>query len=445
MSLGRNTIKGSSFEYALLSASPWTVTTSGTATADTTGSNNVNVAGSGTKGLRLVDPDAGSTVYVESEWIPVTPGRPWTLSLYGYLVSGSGDYYAAIVPNTGATQVFSGTLNGVWGRYTHAYTVPDTATAVKVRLGKGVGAATTGTVVMDLVQFEPGTVANDWYPHESERVAGSLVSDYRPEYRGLVVGSGTQFITEDWSGLLVPASVRSSDTPMQDLDGAVWGRDLYDAREIEISFKIIDWNGIPAEDSLAWLVRQTQKTNKEFPLIFKRPGQPKKRFYVRPRRWDFPSDYELAHGLADGEISFVAADPLAYSDSEYSTTITIANTNTSATGDVQMNGDAGDADNKEGYCWATYTITGPAQNPMVTSVEHGRTMKFNVTLTAGQTMVVDSKKKTIKINGVDSYNVRANDNQWFPLLPGRNRLTYTRAVGAAQSPLGVLWRDTYVR
>jgi phage-related protein len=68
---------------------------------------------------------------------------------------------------------------------------------------------------------------------------------------------------------------------------------------------------------------------------------------------------------------------------------------------------------------------------------------MDVILGSTDLLVVDTKAKTVFINGTDRYDIVRSDNQWWALLPGSNSLLYTRSSTSGNSTATVKFRDAY--
>lgn len=73
--------------------------------------------------------------------------------------------------------------------------------------------------------------------------------------------------------------------------------------------------------------------------------------------------------------------------------------------------------------YPTWTVTGPAQNPVLENITLGKTIRYAGNVTATQTLVVDMERKTALLNGTSVVgNLSGN---WISLGPGNNRMSYT--------------------
>lgn len=70
-----------------------------------------------------------------------------------------------------------------------------------------------------------------------------------------------------------------------------------------------------------------------------------------------------------------------------------------------------------------WTVTGPAQNPILENVTLGLILRYTGNVTASQTLVIDMNRKTALLNGTSVIG-RVSGN-WVALAPGNNRMTYS--------------------
>lgn len=268
--------------------------------------------------------------------------------------------------------------------------------------------------------------------------AGDLITgNFQYEFNGILFGSGTSYITSKVTGLLAPPGLRSNDKDRQDAHGAFPGRRLYSKRRIEFDISI---DGTPAniDALLQSLITAFTITDLPQQFVYQRPNGFGKRFaWCFVDDSDFDSTYDVANGLAVGSVALVAHDPRIYSLAETSTLVTIALSANTATANVTNTGKFDTAPILE--------IPGPATNPrVVNNTDNGKTLRVDVVLTAGQTLIVDMKARSVILNGVDRFDVVRTDNQWWKLKPGVNSITYNRTGGGAASSLNVRHRNAWV-
>ena len=86
-------------------------------------------------------------------------------------------------------------------------------------------------------------------------------------------------------------------------------------------------------------------------------------------------------------------------------------------------------------------IHGPCDTPRLTHQELNRFVKVNLTLVAGDTLVIDFFHRTITIQGMSRYYALTNDSDWFWLDPGSNSIQF---LGSYYDPLAtvtIAWRS----
>lgn len=68
------------------------------------------------------------------------------------------------------------------------------------------------------------------------------------------------------------------------------------------------------------------------------------------------------------------------------------------------------------------TITGPTVNPTIENLTNATTAVYTGTITASQTLVINTLDKTVKLNGT---SVASKLSGWISLEPGQNRIYYS--------------------
>lgn len=272
-------------------------------------------------------------------------------------------------------------------------------------------------------------------------VGDLVVKDYQYEYRGVLLGSSTSYKTEKVEGLLSMPSLEVFDSERQDDHGAYAGRSLLRPRIIQADVSILV-ETVTASTDIETIMRTLFTALNPMPgrttaqLVFQRPGSGKRYVNARPTRRSFPSVFEVPHGLARGSIEWKCADPRIYSLTESTTSISLVSVSSNS-GVVTNGGDFPHAPILE--------ITGPAVNPRISNVQDSnRSIKLDITLSAAETLVVDTFNKTVTLAGVNRYDVVRNDNQWWQLQPGANTVTMNRTGTTGSAILAVKERDTWL-
>jgi hypothetical protein len=271
--------------------------------------------------------------------------------------------------------------------------------------------------------------------------AGDLVvADYQYEYSGLLMGSGTPYIMEKVEGLYSLPDLRSRDSDRQDEHGVYPGVDLLSSRRILLRVALNEVDATEVESLLANAGRAFRPGTVEESFVFQRPAQGGKRFVLaktKRRSFDAEVDWKYTRGKGRGTVELQASDPRIYSLTLKSAQVAMAS-GTSAAGDLVVTNE-GDFDT-----WATITIGGPTVDPRIQNADDdAREIKLQVTFTT-ETLVIDLKRKTVTVDGVDRYDVVRNDSQWWKIQPGTNTIKYNRTGTTGSSLLVVEHRDTWI-
>lgn len=251
----------------------------------------------------------------------------------------------------------------------------------------------------------------------------------------LLMGSGTDWIVEKVTGLLGMPDIRSTDIERQGTHGDYPGRNYYRARKVGIDLAIRSDVTATFEGYLDAIKARFITRDVPGKLSYMRTGGSKRFLWAVVNRVDFDSDFDVAKRILRGSVEFKCADPRIYSIAEAATAVTISGTGTTATQTVS---NAGTADSAP---WLS--ISGPAVNPRIKNAQdNNREIKIDLSLSAGQTLIIDLKSMTATISGV--IQPFRSDNQFWVLKPGNNSITYSRASGASGSTCTVNERDAWM-
>lgn len=274
-------------------------------------------------------------------------------------------------------------------------------------------------------------------------VPGALVDrNYRYEFRGFVFGADTPFQTEKVDGILGLPSARTSDDQNSVDHGDHAGVDLLPGRTITITMNVLA-EGLSLADALmdqATLAFQVSKRNafQEFQFVTQRPTHTKRFCWARARRCEFPSNYDTARGHAVGAVQLYATDPRFFTLAQTVSEIAIPVGLNTSQGIVQMLGNFADGS------YPVLEISGPCTNPRIQNTDDGgRTIRIDVVVPNGQSLVIDTKAKTVFLNGVDQYDKVRADNEWWVLVPGNNHIVYDRSGAGASSTCEVRHYDAW--
>jgi hypothetical protein len=270
-------------------------------------------------------------------------------------------------------------------------------------------------------------------------VAGDLlVRDGMYEYRGLAMGRGTPYLIERVTGLFDTPDPKGEDFDRNDTHGDFPAPLLLNARYIEMEGRILGLPGINVEQVRKNLENALLPVDAHASFLFRRPVNEAWFYNVRTWKRNIPSDYALARGAGKFNVMFKANDPRRYGVEERVTTLTRTGTGTGVTNHNVINGGN----------WPSIPqleINGPATNPRIKHNGQDRTIRVDIAIPDGSTLVIDIENRVVTLNGVVRDDAVRTDNQWWSLAPGANSITYTRNSGAASaSTLVIRRRDVWM-
>lgn len=246
------------------------------------------------------------------------------------------------------------------------------------------------------------------------------------------------YIVTQADGIFGVPDVEHGDVKKQGEHGDLWGVDLLTGRTINLTVQILgsDKADFAARiDAVKGLFRP-QTLWLEF--AYRRNGVVRYQ-EVRPRRLHIVSD--PTHGVGapwtEALMELRASDPRWAAPNEDIVTYTITVGNNSIAG-VQPNAGHMDA-------WPIFEIDGPVTNPRIANADDGNLQfKIDIVVPSGDTLVIDTKKKTVLLEGVDSYSSVRTDSQWFKIQPGNNDITFSRTGTTGTSVLRVKSRGSWL-
>lgn len=284
-----------------------------------------------------------------------------------------------------------------------------------------------------------------------------IVQNFQYEYNGLLLGAFTPFELQDMSGLDSLPSIRSGSVDRFGAHGGVGGRHYQGIRTIMATWDIYD--GLTDADFVfrrnelqeAFAVIEDPDDVK--PFVWQHPGRPKLRAYCRTVDRTTPTDRMFSLRLGIVSVRLEATDPYVYSNTEASVVASpgvttggldfpldfplVFGSGSSGGSQSVFNGGTAPAP------W-TATISGSTPNPKITHVESGKYLELQgLTVASGDTLVFDSKLRSILYNGTASRRgFLTPSSSWFELQPGLNSIQFSSG-GVTTGQLTFNWRDTY--
>lgn len=272
---------------------------------------------------------------------------------------------------------------------------------------------------------------------------------------GLTIGAGTSYRWGSWpEGLLDTPDVRVADEPLAQRHGVQAGSDWMGALRIVFDIVVNGSSLSDAESKLATLAAAFQPSATDVPLDVRIGGSPSEyRLYGRPRGVLTKLDRKAIGGVFLARAVFVATDPRKYDVDQSSATTGLS----AASGGLTFSasapfvfgtGGAGSTmscqnDGTFDAPWVA-TFTGPLVAPELVHVDTGKRLTLSgASLVAGDSLVLDSKTRTVLLNGTATrYSWLTSTSQWFDLSPGANSITLNGASGSGS--VSITWRSAWV-
>jgi hypothetical protein len=188
------------------------------------------------------------------------------------------------------------------------------------------------------------------------------------------------------------------------------------------------------------------------PFYFKSTGAVERLLFVKPLGCKYDWESARRYGSTAVQFAAYAEDPRVYSAEEYS--LDVALTTGPTTGfafDFGFDFDFGAAvaglgTNAYNYgnrpTPPVFTIFGPVTNPRIGNDDTGDLMQFNIDLAADQTLVVDTKYRTVRLDGLTNRRSALTAPSWFFLQKGDNHIRYY-ADSSTTSTMSITYRSAW--
>lgn len=223
--------------------------------------------------------------------------------------------------------------------------------------------------------------------------------------------------------------------------GAVVPNAFYDGRTIELTGRIYHPNintYLQYRRALSNAMRLVQNSlNIAIPLALKMTTMDGLNLQanVYPSQQLQLIDKSLNH--CDFIIDLFAPDPNLYDQSSQRATISVPTgggatypviypvTYAAKSGGALTVTNAGDSDT-----FPTVTFNGPLTSPLIVNQTTGASFQVNVTLLAGDVLVIDMANKTMLLNGSNAMKYFVVTNTWMSLQPGDNLIKLSSGISA---------------
>jgi len=285
---------------------------------------------------------------------------------------------------------------------------------------------------------------------------GDLITgDWQIQVGDLLIGDGTDYDIRVIEGLASMPEVRPQDRPLLLRHGSVSGLDYLGERDFTVELDVVESNTDTLAALLDALSLAWRPTTTEVPIAFQVPGVAggaPSVVFGRVRRRDIPIGVQFSRGLAEVALEVACTDPRVYSVTEHSTSTGVASSEGGLTfdavadftfGDVSTGGamsllNAGTFDAP-----VTFVIEGPCTSPVIENVTVDKTLRFDIVLSAGERLFVNTKERTVLLGGTSTrYFALRTTSEWFDLVPGPNAINYL-ASSDIGSTLTATWRSAW--
>lgn len=271
-----------------------------------------------------------------------------------------------------------------------------------------------------------------------------IVRDLQYQLGSVLMGLNTPYIISNVNGLDVE-SVRTSDIANDAEGGDIPGLDLPEHRLIDFDLAIDD--ELSADNLSSLIDDLATYFNPSIPGVenyishdfaFQFRNRPKMYIPVRGRRITGVKDSLYHRGAGRFALQLYSPNKDVFEVEEQLEDLSLADSVHSTS---KMFGVGGTY-----YARPVLEIEGPCRNPRITHTETDRAIRIDIDIASSETLVIDVRDKTVKLEGVNVYSNVRSDNEWWVLLPDQNnQLTFSRSttgLDGATSTLSVKWHNT---
>ncbi|MEU9047508.1 MULTISPECIES: phage distal tail protein [unclassified Kitasatospora] len=270
----------------------------------------------------------------------------------------------------------------------------------------------------------------------------------------MLLGGPGSVVLHEPSGLLDSPEVRTADRLLLQRHGASAGTDYLGARVVHLGLTVLDDPGTVAD-----VLRVFQPGGGDRLLRFSVPGVAGGlgRLTARTRKRATPTGAVFAAGAVRFDVELYAADPLLYGDQQSTARVLPVAARGSVKlfpfrfpfgvmkagaafiappADITVDGNT--------PTWPTYTITGPVVNPTVLNRATGERITVQLTVPTAEVLTIETRTRSVLLNGASRYGALSPDSVWFPLRPGTARLEFDDLLGDKNRGADVRWRSAWI-
>lgn len=272
----------------------------------------------------------------------------------------------------------------------------------------------------------------------------------------LLLGDGTDYWVTNLTGWDSMPGVDSGNVPRSARHGSWSGRALAQERVVTAEFDVLP-GSYDTEAVLAVLRAATTlaEDGTELALVVKAASGPPLLAFGQVLRRDLPMEAGYRRGVYGCAIQWTCSDPRRYSITEQTITVAAPSAGSGLVyplvypldyGTTGGSGSGTATNAGEAPAHPVLTITGPAVRPLVANTATGAVLEFDLTLVAGESLIVDTNAGTVLLGGTGNrlYTLTAASVpvESFVLASGANPLALrAQSFAAPGASLGVRWRS----
>lgn len=276
--------------------------------------------------------------------------------------------------------------------------------------------------------------------------------DITATLRGLTMGSGTSYTWHNsWpAGVLATADIRTRDVTLPRRNGVIAGHDHFGGNTITFEMQIRGTSMTDAETKAAALSAAFSPSPDDELLNIRFSGTPSEyAFYGRPRGATIVPDRAfVGNYLMHAQCTFLATDPIRYG-AEMVQEIGLASHVLPQTlpfvlgyYDSETIANAGTA-TVDRWTLVFDAVGGDLVDPSIAHADLGQLIFHDLTLAAGESLVVVGQERRALLNGVTP--VVPTIAQWWSLQPGNNTIRFAADTGSSLSSTATLtWRPGWL-
>lgn len=266
------------------------------------------------------------------------------------------------------------------------------------------------------------------------------LAPYQLSYNGLVFGANTGIELTQVTGLREAPATRGSDVLKPRQHGAFAGRTLFGERIVQATLEVWAPDGTTRTfqqqlDRLSAAFANIEDPAGLLPLAFNLSPTwvTARQIVARVTKGGIPVDVNYQYGKATCPVEFTCPDPLIYDTATQTASAGLPSTTAGLTFPVTFNATFGASsggslqlvNGGNEAISPTWTFTGPCTWPTVTMGAYS--LGFQVTLAAGDTLVVDVAARTAVFNGSPRNGTIFSGSTWFKIPPGGSSVGFQTA------------------